>query len=324
MMKSLGTMKKVDFYRKVPVDLTEPTAPGALISIGAIIIMVLLFLGEIKSFFTPTSRSDMFVANDETEEHGQLKVNFNMTFHQLPCFVASFDVVDVLGRHAVNVMGDTKKRRVGPNDEFLGEYVERHDHNLYPGMVNEGCNFEGFVMVHKVPGNFHVSAHGLQELVSRYLGGRISVQHTIHHLHFGEQELHMEKEHNFEGQVTPLNGVSKREVERLYYEYFLDIVPTVYTHKPKRRNPSKVERGYQYTANAHSLPTPMGQMAAVYFQYQISPITVAYSYDRASFSHFLTYTCAIVGGVFTVAGILSRSIHASATQIQKRMRGKDQ
>lgn len=323
-MKSIGSMKKVDFYRKVPIDLTEPTAPGAIISIIALVIMTLLFFGEIKSYFTPNSRSDMFVASDEDEDHGQLKVNFNITFHKLPCFVASFDVLDVLGRHAVNVMGNTKKRRVGRDGEFRGEYLDTHNHDQYPSMVEEGCNFEGFVMVHKVPGNFHISAHGLQELVSRYMGGQINVQHTIHHLHFGEQELHLEKEHNFEGQVHPLNGVSHREPINLYYEYFLDIVPTVYTHKPKRRKPGQVERGYQYTANAHSLPTPPGQMSAVYFQYQISPITVAYSYERSSFTHFLTYTCAIIGGVFTVAGLVSRSIHASAAQIQKRMRGKDQ
>ena len=81
---------------------------------------------------------------------------------------------------------------------------------------------------------------------------RASAPRTFH-LHFGEQELHVEKEHNFEGQVTPLNGVSKREVERLYYEYFSDIVPTVYTHKPKRRNPSTLERGYQYYTRQREL-----------------------------------------------------------------------
>jgi hypothetical protein len=104
----------------------------------------------------------------------------------------------------------------------------------------------------------------------------------------------------------------------MHYEYFLDVVPTVYAKG------SKKERGYQFTANMHKTQVPYGQMAAVFFRYQLSPITVMYSRENVSFSHFLTYMCAIIGGVFTVAGILSGMLHNSMVQFQRRILGKDQ
>eukprot|EP00164_Ancoracysta_twista_P011587 GFYU01017896.1.p1 GENE.GFYU01017896.1~~GFYU01017896.1.p1 ORF type:complete len:210 (-),score=22.10 GFYU01017896.1:195-743(-) len=179
----------------------------------------------------------------------------------------------------------------------------------------------GYVEVHKVPGNFHVSSHGLQQLVTKYMpGGQINVAHTIHHMHFGETELHTD--HTYEGVLNPLNGVSHREPEPLHYEYFLDIVPTVYTYRTGKLK-GKAERGYQFTSNMHKIPNPPGHMPAVFFQYQLSPITVSYGFDRPSFSHFITYMCAIIGGVFTVAGILSRSVNASAARFRRSVMGKD-
>ena len=335
-------MRRMDLYRRVPVDLTEPTAPGAIISIVAVILMVLLFLGEVRSYVTPPSRSDMFVASDEG--HGsKLRVNYNFTFYKLPCFVASLDVMDVLGRHEVNVDGHGSKVRivadkvsganvleggyrvVGPFDIEAG--VSRFtDEQLKEMGSTEGCNLNGYVEVHKVPGNFHVSSHGLQHLVTKYMpGGQINVAHTIHHMHFGDTELH--PDHTYEGVLNPLNGVVHRETEPLHYEYFLDIVPTMYTYRPKKKGASTtnslVERGYQFTSNMHRIPNPPGNMPAVFFQYQLSPITVSYGFDRPSFSHFVTYMCAIIGGVFTVAGILSRSVNASAARIRRTLLGKN-
>ena len=42
---------------------------------------------------------------------------------------------------------------------------------------------------------------------------------------------------------------------------------------------------------------------AVWFRYNLNPITVKYHETRPLIYHFLTTVCAIVGGTFTVAGI---------------------
>ena len=39
-------------------------------------------------------------------------------------------------------------------------------------------------------------------------------------------------------------------------------------------------------------------------RYEIAPIYVRYSMTKRSFIHFLVQVCAIIGGIFTVAGLI--------------------
>jgi len=50
--------------------------------------------------------------------------------------------------------------------------------------------------------------------------------------------------------------------------------------------------------------------------YDLSPIMVKYSEIRRSFAHFITGVCAIVGGVFTVAGIIDSFIYHSIRSLK--------
>jgi hypothetical protein len=51
-------------------------------------------------------------------------------------------------------------------------------------------------------------------------------------------------------------------------------------------------------------------LPGVFFIYDISPIMVTFTEERPAFSYFLTSLCAIVGGVFTVAGIVDSCIYS--------------
>ena len=50
------------------------------------------------------------------------------------------------------------------------------------------------------------------------------------------------------------------------------------------------------------------QMPAVFFVFDLAPITVTIRDTRGSFSHFLVRTCAVVGGVFAVTGELATGL----------------
>lgn len=51
-------------------------------------------------------------------------------------------------------------------------------------------------------------------------------------------------------------------------------------------------------------------LAAVYFLYDLSPITVTIKEERRSFLHFITRLCAVLGGTFAVTGfVLNYSFH---------------
>lgn len=52
-------------------------------------------------------------------------------------------------------------------------------------------------------------------------------------------------------------------------------------------------------------------MAGAQFSYALSPVQIIVAEQRRAWYHFVTTTCAVVGGVFTVAGILDGIFHTS-------------
>jgi len=46
-------LNRLDIYRKIPKDLTQPTVSGAIISICCMVFMTFLFLSELLHFISP-------------------------------------------------------------------------------------------------------------------------------------------------------------------------------------------------------------------------------------------------------------------------------
>lgn len=307
-MRAARNWQKADFFRRIPKDLTEATTVGAVISIACVVVMVLLFAGEVISFVSPRIQSDMIISPDPGSE-STIKATLDITFHKMPCAILTLDILDVLHNHVFNSMEHISKTRLDASGAPVTdgrpptEFVD----------AREGCNLRGYIQVAKVPGNFHISSHGREQLLKQNFPTGINVEHTIHHMSFGSTDV---KKLAKQAQLHPLDGKVQRSNVPMLYHYYLDIVPTIYEGTFSSSNT------YQFTGTNSEIQVPAHVMPAVVFQYQLSPITVRYSAARASFSHFLTYVCAIVGGVFTVAGLLSRFVQTSAAQIQRRVLGK--
>jgi len=91
-------------------------------------------------------------------------------------------------------------------------------------------------------------------------------------------------------------------------------VPTVYE---PLRGPVLRTNQYSYT-ELFRTTEEVDKMPAVYFHYEISPIMARFAEGRRSLSSFLTGLCAIIGGVFTVAGMVDSCIHrvSRATKVR--------
>ncbi len=101
------------------------------------------------------------------------------------------------------------------------------------------------------------------------------------------------------------------------YQYFIKVVPTTYESlngNVLNTNQYSVTEHFKPLKgeNAHGLP-------GVFFMYELSPIMVKFSETRKSFAHFLTSLCAIVGGVFTVAGMVDSVLYQSMRSLQKKI-----
>ncbi|KAJ1568630.1 Endoplasmic reticulum-Golgi intermediate compartment protein 3, partial [Nowakowskiella sp. JEL0078] len=196
---------------------------------------------------------------------------------------------------------------------YVQKMIDQHD---------EGCLVYGHIEVNKVAGNFHFApgksfqqsnmhVHDLQP----YLDGKNwDFRHTITNLAFG-------REINFK---NPLDGVKKHTTER----FILHVVGTKYSFL----NGTTIHTN-QFSATEHErdltpsnglsvggLPeNPIKFLKGVFFNFDISPMLVTMKEYKKPFTHFLTNVCAIVGGIFTVAGILDSFIYTAEKTLKKKV-----
>ena len=89
--------------------------------------------------------------------------------------------------------------------------------------------------------------------------------------------------------------------EQGIFKYFLKVVPTTF-----KRGYGRVVQSNQISVTEYDAAQPQAgmQMPAVWFLYDLSPISVDIVESHPSLLHFLTRLCAVVGGGFTVTGAL--------------------
>ncbi len=185
--------------------------------------------------------------------------------------------------------------------------------------LKEGCHMYGYLEVSRVGGSFHVGPgksfsinHVHVHDVQPFASSDFNLTHTVRHLSFGR---------HVEGLRVPppLDGVVGYTDEgATMFQYYLKIVPTTYA-----RADGSVFLTNQFSVTRHkkvvSLLSGETGMPGVFFSYELAPFMVKYSEKEKSFGHFASGLCAIIGGVFTVAGILDKLVYSSSKIIQKKV-----
>uniref|UniRef100_A0A8C0LWI5 Endoplasmic reticulum-Golgi intermediate compartment protein n=2 Tax=Canis lupus familiaris TaxID=9615 RepID=A0A8C0LWI5_CANLF len=315
-----------DIYRKVPKDLTQPTYTGAIISICCCLFILFLFLSELTGFITTEVVNELYVDDPDKDSGGKIDVSLNISLPNLHCELVGLDIQDEMGRHEVGHIDNSMR---------------------IPVNNGAGCRFEGHFSINKVPGNFHVSTHSATAQPQNP-----DMTHVIHKLSFGDtlqdEESHLQRVQpssflcgSSEGKLNTdhLISTSCRQVQNVHgafnalggadrltsnplasHDYILKIVPTVYEDKSGKQRYS-----YQYTvANKEYVAySHTGRIIpAIWFRYDLSPITVKYTERRQPLYRFITTICAIIGGTFTVAGILDSCIFTASEAWKKIQLGK--
>ncbi|XP_028799239.1 endoplasmic reticulum-Golgi intermediate compartment protein 3 [Neltuma alba] len=98
------------------------------------------------------------------------------------------------------------------------------------------------------------------------------------------------------------------------FKYYVKVVPTEYRYISKEVLPTN-----QFSVTEYF--SPMNDQdrtwPAVYFLYDLSPITVTIREERRSFLHFITRLCAVLGGTFALTGMLDRWMYRLVEAITK-------
>ncbi|KAH1218561.1 Protein disulfide-isomerase 5-4 [Glycine max] len=193
-----------------------------------------------------------------------------------------------------------------------------------PAPSTGGCRIDGYVRVKKVPGNLIFSA---RSNAHSFDASQMNMSHVINHLSFGRKVSprvmsDVKRLIPYVGSSHDrLNGRSFINTHDLganvTMEHYLQIVKTeVITRKDY-----KLVEEYEYTAHssvAQSLHIPVAK-----FHLELSPMQVLITENQKSFSHFITNVCAIVGGIFTVAGIMDAILHNTIRLMKKVELGKN-
>eukprot|EP00658_Telonema_sp_P-2_P022599 TRINITY_DN19035_c0_g1_i1.p1 TRINITY_DN19035_c0_g1~~TRINITY_DN19035_c0_g1_i1.p1 ORF type:complete len:480 (-),score=108.79 TRINITY_DN19035_c0_g1_i1:288-1727(-) len=192
-----------------------------------------------------------------------------------------------------------------------------------------GCRLSGHVLVSRAPGDMHIT---ISQEGKSFAQQHINVSHLVHHFSFGDLEPIRMKARLRHGARDPviarvihalsasgfsaLSGTVHVTNENVTQEHYLKVVRT-----EVRRDNERLPRSasYQYTVtNAQFKDEDEDKLPSAKFSYDLSPMQVLVLEQTRSFTHFLTSVCAIVGGVFTVVGIVDAVVHASVRSLEQK------
>ena len=185
----------------------------------------------------------------------------------------------------------------------------------------EGCRIAGHLNVRKVPGTLKLRLHSTEH---DHVVHMINTSHTVDALWFGEPISHSQRTLlPLEDQLELLSPTSHRldglpfisaEAGHSHVHY-LKVVTKVIKHP---RHGSLDTLAYKYTVHSNRYEEPNDGEPEIAFKYDLSPISIVVEQERVPAYKFITSSCAIIGGVFTVIGLLENVIHHTASAITKK------
>lgn len=204
--------------------------------------------------------------------------------------------------------------------EVGGQAVE------HASLDGEGCQITGSVRISRVPGQLRVSAASASHSFNTRV---MNVSHHVDRLLFQGMEETMRIRHvlPLEQRSGLLSSSYKMHGELATLKHYLKVVPfryafldgetqQTYMYKANYNeyHPRKLE-WYEGIADAY-VDTDLVPNAA--FHYDISPVMVVMREQTQSFSSFVTKICAVIGGIYTVVGLLDNVVYHSTEAIKKR------
>jgi hypothetical protein len=196
--------------------------------------------------------------------------------------------------------------------------THRHHEEIVPNSVEHiGCQLVGSLYMNRVPGHFFIQAqstgHTLDPLMT-------NLSLIIHHLSFHGMDKDAESVRrqqpsrsssvvvpdNFNRLVSPMDGQAY-VTEELHQSHHLHLklVPTNYYD-------------YQVLHNSHLSLYPVDRVPEVKFVMDISPIAVRYRMHSRPWYDYVTSILAIVGGSFTLLGMLASFFRVTTDKIMPR------
>ncbi|KAF1330541.1 Thioredoxin-like protein, partial [Globisporangium splendens] len=194
----------------------------------------------------------------------------------------------------------------------------------------EGCEISGSLSVNRVPGKLVFTARSKEH---SFDFGAVNVTHRVNHFSFGQMKR---SEHLVDGarklvpsERYPLdNKIFYAENDNITIEHFMNVrLPSPncdmefvvgFDHEDTRKSMfDLVERIYEFSASSNQY-NATNTLPAALFSFDISPLVIQVVSDYMPFYRFITSLCAVVGGVFTVIGLVDSGVFHAMNSIKKK------
>jgi thiol-disulfide isomerase/thioredoxin len=208
-----------------------------------------------------------------------------------------------------------------------------------PGVLYRmnGCTIVGHVSGRRVPGILRFSLEGDSSFDAR----AVNMSHVIHHFSFGPRlddkwhkyllkynQAHPRKEERLPQVGWRYEQTFTSERPFMTYEHFARVVSTTFKYLNGVDFPA-----YEFSVSSNSFTHGKETVEAdpseheralpsVAFRYDLSPLQIFITETRMGLGLYVVVLCAIIGGVYTIAGILD-SVLLTGHQVVKKIRKKE-
>eukprot|EP01061_Rhynchopus_euleeides_P007679 TRINITY_DN16748_c0_g1_i1.p1 TRINITY_DN16748_c0_g1~~TRINITY_DN16748_c0_g1_i1.p1 ORF type:complete len:460 (+),score=189.89 TRINITY_DN16748_c0_g1_i1:149-1528(+) len=187
-----------------------------------------------------------------------------------------------------------------------------------------GCRLTGHIMVNRVPGNFHLQA---KSSVHSMNPKETNLSHVVNQLSFGEpvpEGVLLSLPQSVKQFLAPLNlKTFVTESPMITFDHYIKVVSTRYSLGWQEFTGYQMQySNHQYLFEQQHADDDEGKVPEARFSFDFAPTAVVVRYGGKRWYDFITNLCAIVGGVFTVMGLIDRSLHGVRSRIFKESVGK--
>mmetsp|Transcript_624 Transcript_624/g.1349 ORF Transcript_624/g.1349 Transcript_624/m.1349 type:complete len:535 (-) Transcript_624:155-1759(-) len=191
----------------------------------------------------------------------------------------------------------------------------RRTYHEWKDPEHPGCQLSGHLMLDRVPGNFHILARSKHHDLAPHL---TNVSHQVNQLSIGSPyTARMVSEmtdlpQQISSKMTPMNGnvYTTHNLHESYHHY----LKVVSTGVPKLEK----NKAYQIIPSSQLAYYRNDMVPEAKFVYDLSPIAVTYRPTSRRWYEYITSLFAIIGGVFTIVGLIESTIHATVTKARRR------
>jgi hypothetical protein len=186
-----------------------------------------------------------------------------------------------------------------------------------------GCQISGFLLVDRAPGNFHIQAQSKGHDLAAHM---TNVSHIINHLSFGKpfskyflKDGLKNTPPGFLETTKPFDGnVYITQNEHEAHHHYLKVITTEFEPEKgaqnSKYNKKEPSRAYQILQSSQLSLYRSDIVPEAKFTYDLSPIAVSYNKKYRHWYDYFTSLMAIIGGTFTVVGMLESGIHSVSSK----------